>query len=188
MIEKYNYAKISFRVIKSEMKHSWSEFYQDCDNVANVTIVCRDGLLKTHKLILANISEFLENLIKDVPAADDVTIYLRQFTTLGVHLFLREPDSDPELSTLFGIRDPLSSNLKNEENEKNSSFSICKTEQSGEDDIGFDHLEPESLKFDNPKLIRIKQKSKVKRNRRDKKIEIETKKAKYDQAINAVKR
>ena len=170
------------------MKHSWSEFYQDCDNVANVTIVCRDGLLKTHKLILANISEFSENLIKDVPAADDVTIYLRQFTTLGVHLFLREPDSDPELSTLFGIRDPLSSNLKNEENEKNSSFSICKTEHSGEDDIGFDHLVPESLKFDNPKLIRIKQKSKVKRNRRDKKIEIETKKAKYDQAINAVKR
>ena len=74
------------------------------------------------------------------------------------------------------------------ENEKNSSFSICKTEHSGEDDIGFDHLEPESLKFDNPKLIRIKQKYKVKRNRRDKKIEIETKKAKYDQAINAVKR
>ena len=137
------------------MKHSWSEFYQDCDNVANVTIVCRDGLIKTHKLILASISEFAENLIKDFPAADDVTLYLHQFTTLGVNLFLREQDSDPELLTLFGKRDSLSSNLKNEENEKNSSISIFKTEIYGEGDKGFDNFEPEIFMFENPKMIGI---------------------------------
>ena len=142
----------------------WSQFYQDCDNVANVTIVCRDGLINTHKLILANISEFTENLIKDVPAADEVTLYLHQFTTLGVNLFLREPENDPELSTIFG-RDLLSSNLKTEENAKNSSKE-------------FDNLGTESLKFENPKMIRIKQRSKMKRNSRYKIIQKETGSAK----------
>ena len=185
MIAIYNYAKISFREIKLEMKHSWSEFYQDCDNVANVTIVCRDGLIKTHKLILANISEFSKNLIKDVPAADDVTLYLHEFSTLDVNLFLRGPDNGPELSNLFGKRDLLSSNLKIEEN---SIISTFKTEIFEEEDLGFDNLEPESLKFENSKSIRINQKSIVKRKRKDKKIEKETKKAKYEQAIHAVKR
>ena len=159
------------------MKHSWSEFYQDCDNVANVTIVCRDGLINTHKLILANISEFAENLIKDIPAADEVTLYLHQFTTLSVNLFLREPENDPELSTIFG-RDLLSSNLKTEENAKNSSISLCKTEIYAEEDKEFDNLETESLKFENPKMIRIKQRSKMKRNSRYKIIQKETGSAK----------
>ena len=163
----------------------WSEFYQNCDNVANVTIVCQDGLIKTHKLILANISEFSKTLIRDIPAADDVTLYLHEFTTHGVNLFLREPDNSPQLSTLFGKRDLLSSNLKIEEN---SIISTFKTEIFEDEDFGFDNLEPESLKFENPKLISIKQKSMVKRNGRDRKIEKETKKAKYEQAINAVKR
>ena len=159
------------------MKHSWSEFYQDCDNVANVTIVCRDGLLNTHKLILANISELTEKLIKEIPAADEVTLYLHQFSTLGVNLFLREPENDPELSTIFG-RDLLSSNLKTEENAKNSSISLCKTEIYAEEDKEFDNLETESLKFENPKMIRIKQRSKMKRNSRYKIIQKETGSAK----------
>ena len=171
--------KISFRVIKSEMKHSWSEFFQECDSVANVTIVCLDGLIKTHKLILANISKFTENLMKDVPAADEVTIYLRQFTTLGINLFLREPDSDPNLSTLFGVQYSINSNLKHEVNDEKLSSIICKEVhfEEGED---LESTESKSVDIDTIKLIK-------RRKRRDKN-EIEAIRVKYDQAINAFKR
>ena len=158
------------------MKHSWSKFFQECDNVANVTIVCRDGLINTHKLILANISKFIEILIKDVPAADEVTIYLRQFTTLDVNLFLREPDSDSNLSTLFGVQHSIISNLKHEVDDEKLSSIICKEEhfEQGED------LESNSVKIDTPKLIK-KRKGRAKN-------EIEAIRAKYDQAVNAFKR
>lgn len=193
MIENTNtYVKISFRVIKSEMKHSWSEFFQECDSVANVTIVCLDGLIKTHKLILANISKFTENLMNDVPAADEVTIYLRQFNALDVDLFLREPDSDPNLSTLFGVQHSISS--KHEVNDEKLVSTICKQEHSDEEEE-FDGLEPTSDTTSNsetPKLIKIKPKVKAKKSKVRKKgrdiNEIEAIRAKYDQAINAFKR
>lgn len=161
------------------MKHCWSEFFQECDSVANVTIVCRDGLINTHKLILANISKFIENLIKDVPAADEVTIYLRQFTTLDVNLFLREPDSDPNLSTLFGVQHSINTNLKHEVDDEKLSSIICKEEhfEEGED---LESIESSSVNIDTPKLIK-------KRKGRDKN-EIEAIRAKYDQAVNAFKR
>ena len=174
------------------MKHSWSEFFEGCDRVANVTIVCRDGLINTHKLILANVSKFTENLIKDVAAADEVTIYIRQFSSLDVNLFLREPDSDPILSTLFGVHHDIKSNLKHEGIDEKLVSIICKEEHSEESE------EPDSIElksdsdYKSPKLIKIKpkvktSKSKVKTKRRDRN-EIEAIRAKYDQAINAFKR
>ena len=174
------------------MKHSWPEFFEDCDSVANVTIVCRDGLINTHKLILANISKFTENLIKDVPAADEVTIYLRQFTSLDVNLFLREPDSDPILSTLFGVHHYIKSNLKHEGNDENLVGFICKEEHPEESEEPDSKESKSDIDCESPKLIKLKPKvktgkSKVKTKRRDRN-EIEAIRAKYDDAINAVKR
>ena len=175
------------------MKHSWLEFFEDCDSVANVTIVCRDGLINTHKLILANISKFTENLIKDVPAADEVTIYLRQFTSLDVNLFLREPDSDPILSTLFGVHHYTNSNLKHEVNDEKIVSIVCKEEhfEEGEEPDNQESKSDNNLYCESPEFSeikpRVKTKSKVKTKRRDRN-EIEAIRAKYDQAINAVKR
>ena len=174
------------------MKHSWPEFFEDCDSVANVTIVCLDGLINTHKLMLANVSKFTENLIKDIPAADEVTIYLRQFTSLDVNLFLREPHSDPILSTLFGVHHYIKSNLKHEGNDENLVSIICKEEIPEESAEPYSKESKSDIDCESPKLIKIKpkvmtRKSKVKTKRRDTN-EIEAIRAKYNQAINAVKR
>ena len=168
------------------MKHSWTEFFQDCDSHANVTIVCRNGVIKTHKLILANLSKFTESLMKDVPASDEVTLYLRHFTTLEVDLFLRKPESDPTLSTLFGIRRTKNLTLKEEVNEEKQSSIVCKEEQYEE------HEFDSNFDSERPKLINFKQKSKTqkstaKRERRDN-SEIESVRAKHEEAINAIKR
>ena len=38
------------------MSFSWDEFHSDCRHVCNASIICEDGVIFTHKLILANMS------------------------------------------------------------------------------------------------------------------------------------
>ena len=55
-------------VIFTEMPSSnWSELVQHCQPVSNVSLVCRDGVVYTHKIVLASVSGFVETLLSDIP-------------------------------------------------------------------------------------------------------------------------
>jgi len=59
-----------------------------CQEVSNVTLVCCDGVLHSHKIMIAVVSDFMNDLIKPIPAADNVTIYLPDFRTENVRSVL----------------------------------------------------------------------------------------------------
>ena len=91
---------------------SWDRFHSDCRHVSSASIICEDGVIFTHKLILANVSRLLEDILRDIPAADDVTLYLKSFSKLKVETFLfdvlqnKEPDLC--LSSIFDIKNHTS--------------------------------------------------------------------------------
>ena len=44
--------------------------------MTNVTIVCSDGIIHTHKIVVASASDFIKTLLSDIPVGDEVTLYL----------------------------------------------------------------------------------------------------------------
>ena len=61
---------------------------QDCQFVSNVTILCQDGLVNTHKIILAGISDFIKSIIEEIPVGDQVTLFMPDFTSGDIDKFL----------------------------------------------------------------------------------------------------
>ena len=85
----------------------WSKFLEACGHTENVSIICRDGVLRSHKLVMANISKFMEDILKDIPTADEATIYL-DISKTDIEHFLQNAASDKsnlnrELESLFAI-------------------------------------------------------------------------------------
>ena len=44
--------------------------------VTNVTMVCSDGIIHTHKIIVASVSDFMKHLLSDIPVGDEITLFL----------------------------------------------------------------------------------------------------------------
>ena len=44
--------------------------------VTNVTMVCSDGVIQTHKIIVASVSDFIKHLLSDIPVGDEITLFL----------------------------------------------------------------------------------------------------------------
>lgn len=86
----------------------WSEFLEACGHTENVSIICRDGVLRSHKLVLANISKFMEAILKDIPTGDEATIYLTDIGKTDIEHILLSAASDKsnlhqELASLLAI-------------------------------------------------------------------------------------
>ena len=52
------------------------DMLEECSSMTNVTIVCSDGIIHTHKIVVASASDFIKHLLSDIPVGDEVTIYL----------------------------------------------------------------------------------------------------------------
>ena len=52
------------------------EIFERCSSMSNVTIVCSDGIIQTHKIIVASASDFIKQLLSEVPVGDEITLYL----------------------------------------------------------------------------------------------------------------
>jgi len=92
---------------------------ESCPSVSNLTVVCRDGVLSTHKIVAATASDYLKSLLCELPAADEVTLYLPDFSENKVRVLLA---SDTGNSDFFTDRiednfDPTSSNEENIDDE-----------------------------------------------------------------------
>ena len=45
--------------------------------MTNVTIVCSDGIIHTHKIVVASASsDFIKHLLSEIPVSDEITLYL----------------------------------------------------------------------------------------------------------------
>ena len=58
-------------------------------NIATAEIVCCDGTILTHKLVLASVSHFLNMFIEDIPTGDRITLFLPDFGSSRIRLFLK---------------------------------------------------------------------------------------------------
>ena len=76
------------------MSYNWERFHSDCRQVSNISVICADGVIFTHKLVLAHISSLVKNILKEIPPADEATIYLKDFSKEEVEVFM----SDASLS------------------------------------------------------------------------------------------
>ena len=66
---------------------SWEHFYGDSRHVTNARVICLDGVIHTHKLVLANLSDLLQNILREIPFGDNVTIYLTDFSKVSVEKY-----------------------------------------------------------------------------------------------------
>ena len=57
--------------------------------MSNVNLVCRDGVVYSHKIVLASVSGFVETLLRDIPVGDDVGVFLSDFSKKEVNKLLR---------------------------------------------------------------------------------------------------
>ena len=67
---------------------------EDCEGVSNVKIVCKDGIMFSHKIIVASASNFIKNLILDIPFGDDISLFLPDFQKNTVEKFLNSTNKE----------------------------------------------------------------------------------------------
>ena len=48
----------------------------ESSSMTNVTIICSDGIIHTHKIVVASASDFIKTLLSDIPVGDEITLYL----------------------------------------------------------------------------------------------------------------
>jgi len=53
--------------------------------MGNVTLVCGDGIVQSHKIIVAIVSDFIKDMMTPIPSAEDVTILIPDFKTAHVY-------------------------------------------------------------------------------------------------------
>jgi len=82
---------------------------QECHSVSNVTILCQDGLMNTHKIILAGISDIIKSILAEIPVGDQVTLFMPDFRAEDIERFLLRimkgsiTDQNVDLARAFGI-------------------------------------------------------------------------------------
>ena len=69
------------------MHLSW--LHRETGQVSSLSLVCGDGMLASHKLVLATVSPFLRTILADIPTGDHVTIIMPDFGVDEVELFLQ---------------------------------------------------------------------------------------------------
>ena len=79
--------------------------WKSCQRLSNVTIRCHDGLISTHKIILASVSSFTKEILEDIPSGDQVTVLMPDFGSGPIEDFLsswmNQKDFDPEIDRAF---------------------------------------------------------------------------------------
>jgi len=79
---------------------------QNCQPVSNVSLVCRDGVVYTHKIVLASVSGFVKTLLSDIPTGDHVSVFLPDFFNEDVekilqNIILNKPNVNVDLCNLL---------------------------------------------------------------------------------------
>ena len=90
-----------FRKTEDRMTSNWNqEFLQRCQAVSNLTVVCSDGVIFSHKLLAASASDFFKSLLNEVPPHDEVTLYLPDLTKSHVEMWFYSVLNNEKLSEM----------------------------------------------------------------------------------------
>ena len=179
----------------------WSEFLEACSHTENVSIICRDGILRSHKLVLANVSKCMENILKDIPTGDEATIYVTDISKNDIEGFLLNAASDKsnlhqELASLFAIdASPIVPKQEIHEDKNSLSFpdnspiqisiKYCPEKYENEDCLGDEN---EAFEGDANDSKKAKPKSNVKKRYRYYDSKYLDKKERTENALAALKR
>ena len=71
------------------MSLNWKDFFYNSDRVTNVKIVCKDGVVFTHKIIVASINNFFKEVISIIPTGDEAILIMPNHEQLEVQNFLK---------------------------------------------------------------------------------------------------
>ena len=66
-----------------------SSLHQETGHVSNLSVVCGDGVLASHKIVLAGVSTFIKNILADIPVGDQVTVIMPDFCVDEMEEFLQ---------------------------------------------------------------------------------------------------
>ena len=61
---------------------------ENSSGVTNTKIVCKDGIISSHKILVASTSDFIKNIMRDIPCNDDITLFLPDFTKSEVLMLI----------------------------------------------------------------------------------------------------
>ena len=89
------------------MNEFWRGLLKDSENVTNIKIVCSDGVIYTHKIIIASISNFIKQLLLNIPVGDQVVLFLPDFSKEEVDTLLDITESFKEKKDIFGGSDEI---------------------------------------------------------------------------------
>ena len=114
---------------------------QECQLVSNVSVLCKDGLVNTHKIVLAGISDFIKDILAEIPVGDQATLFMPNFKAEDLEKFLslsinttKNQNQNVDISRAFGIVTPKQeSNVKVEMEDENEFETFCF--EGEEDDI-----------------------------------------------------
>ena len=95
------------------------EILENTEGLTNMTIVCGDGVIRTHKIVVASVSDFIKKLIISIPAEDPISILLPDYDMSCVQDFLTlDPTSPTTKRDIFMVNDlspALTKTVKSEE-------------------------------------------------------------------------
>ena len=85
------------------------EIFERCSSMSNVTIVCSDGIIQTHKIIVASASDFIKQLLSEVPVGDEITLFLPDHRKCRVQelldgIFSGKNEASSNCLTEFGFK------------------------------------------------------------------------------------
>ena len=70
-----------------------TELFQNTRKLSNVSIICADGRVDTHKIVVASASQFLKQLMTPIPTGDEITIFLPDYNKDQVEQMLLSMNS-----------------------------------------------------------------------------------------------
>ena len=102
--------------------------------MSNVNLVCRDGVVYSHKIVLASVSDFVKTLLSDIPVGDDVSVFLPDFSRKEVNKLLenillkRRSDNSDLCAVLHYFHSEIDKNLISPAQERAGEVFVCEAD------------------------------------------------------------
>ena len=74
----------------------------EIEGVSNTAIICQDGIVYSHKLVVASFSSFIKYLVTPIPANDDISLILPDFKVKDVEDLINENVFNGKFNTELG--------------------------------------------------------------------------------------
>ena len=94
------------------MSLNWTELLQNTRKVSNVSIICCDGQLDTHKIVVASASEFIKQLMIPIPTGDEITILLPDYKMEQVEQILHSVVSSSKADEFASLSSKVKPEVK----------------------------------------------------------------------------